>query len=89
MADKKVADISYFNNVVNWDKFKKSVDAVIIRLGYRGCTNGNIILDKKAKEYVEMCKKHGIPYSIYFFPTSVNEMEAIEEALWVLEKIKE
>ena len=36
MADKKVADISYFNDVVNWDKFKKSVDAVIIRLGYRG-----------------------------------------------------
>lgn len=89
MADKKVADISYFNDVVNWDKFKKSVDAVIIRLGYRGCTNGNIVLDKKAKEHIEMCKKHGIPYSIYFFPTSVNEMEAIEEALWVLEKIKE
>ena len=77
MADKKVADISYFNDVVNWDKFKKSVDAVIIRLGYRGCTNGNIVLDKKAKEYIEMCKKYGIPYSIYFFPTSVNEISFI------------
>lgn len=88
MSDKRVADISYFNQVIDWNKVKKSVDAIIIRSGYRGCTSGKIVTDEKAVEYITACQKYNIPYSIYFFPTSITEDEAKEEANWVLSFIK-
>ena len=83
----KVIDVSYYNQIIDWEKVKKAVDAVIIRLGYRGCTSGKIVIDQKAEEYIRACQEHGIPFSIYFFPTSITEQEAREEAQWVLAQI--
>lgn len=83
----KVIDISYYNQILDWEKVKKAVDAIIIRLGYRGCTSGKIVIDEKAEEYIRSCQEHGIPYSIYFFPTSITDQEAREEAQWVLAQI--
>lgn len=83
----KVIDVSYYNQIIDWEKVKKSVDAVIIRLGYRGCTSGKIVIDEKAEEYIKACQEHGIPFSIYFFPASITEQEARVEAQWVLSQI--
>ena len=84
----KVIDISYYNTITDWSKVKASCDAVIIRLGYRGCTSGKIVYDEMFKTFLDACKKYGIPYSIYFFPTSISDTEAVEEANFIINAIR-
>jgi len=84
----RVADLSYFNKVKDWSKVKSSVDAAIIRLGYRGCTTGKITYDEQFVNFINACKKFGIPYSIYFFPTSISLAEADEEGKFIVDAIK-
>lgn len=86
---KKVIDLSYFNTVTDWKAVREAVDAVIIRAGYRGCSSGRIVQDSKAAEFVRACQAHNIPFSIYFFPTSVTDDEADEEAEWIVHFIKQ
>lgn len=80
---RKVIDISQFNTVVDWGKVKKTGYHVIIRIGYRGSKTGVITYDPRYKEYKNACEKYGIPYSLYFFPCSINDTEAHEEALFI------
>lgn len=77
-------DISQFNTVNDWEKVKKNVEGIVIRLGYRGCTTGTITYDPKFNEFVAACEKYGIPYSIYFFPCSITDAEAHSEAKFIL-----
>ena len=35
-----------------------------------------------------MIPKQRIPYTVYFFPTSINDEEAVEEAVWIRNRIK-
>ena len=84
----KVIDISYYNTITNWQSVKTACDAAIIRLGYRGCTSGKIVYDEMFKTFLDACKKYGIPYSIYFFPTSVSDTEAVEEAQFIISAIR-
>lgn len=84
----KVIDISQFNTVKDWAKVKKTVDAVTIRLGYRGATTGTITFDPKYQEYVSACQRLGIPAMIYFFPCSISTAEAETEANFILSAAK-
>ena len=84
----KVIDVSYYNTIYDWSLVKSACDAVIIRLGYRGCTSGKIVYDEQFVTFLNACKQHAIPYSIYFFPTSISEAEADEEAQFIIEAIK-
>lgn len=82
-----IIDISYFNRVSDWTKVRGAVQAVLIRMGYRGYgTAGNITYDKKYKEYRAACEKYGIPFSLYFFPTSITDAEAEEEAAFIIKE---
>ena len=80
----KVIDLSKFNPVDDWDKVKAAVDAVILRLGYRGAHTGTITYDPKYLEYMTACQKHDIPTMIYFFPCSVTVAEAEAEANFII-----
>ena len=84
----KVIDVSYYNTIYDWSLVKRACDAVIIRLGYRGCTSGKIVYDEQFVTFLNACKQHSIPYSIYFFPTSISEAEADEETQFIIEAIK-
>lgn len=81
---KKVIDLSKFNPVKSWPQVKLAVDAVVLRLGYRGATTGTITYDPKFHEYADACKKHGIPIMIYFFPCSISTEEAHTEAKFII-----
>lgn len=81
---KKVIDVSKFNEVKDWNRVKESVDAVIIRLGYRGAHTGTITYDPKYQGYVSTCQKLGIPTMIYFFPCSISKEEAEAEAKFII-----
>lgn len=83
-----IIDISEFNTVVDWAAVKNAVELVIIRMGYRGSKDGIIKYDKKYKEHRARCEAYGIPHGFYYFPTAINDNEAIEEADFVANELK-
>ena len=82
-----VIDISQFNNVTNWSAVKATGYPVIIRIGYRGSKTGAITYDPKYKEYRSACEKYGIEHGFYFFPCSITDAEAHEEALFIKNEV--
>ena len=88
LIKQKVIDISQFNNVTNWAKVKATKYPVIIRIGYRGSKTGVITYDPRYKEYREACENNGIEHGFYFFPCSITDSEAHEEALFIKNEIK-
>ena len=86
----KIIDVSKFQTGVDWFKVSNSkIDGVIIRLGYRGYHKGTIVQDPMFEKHLKGCVENNIPYSIYFFPCSITNTEAIEEAEYIIEKIKQ
>ncbi len=83
----KLVDISSHNTVNNWQQLKKSCDGVIIRVGYRGYSQGSLQEDIKFRSNVYNCQQHGIPFSVYFFTTAVNEAEGAEEGNWIANEL--
>ena len=83
----KLIDISQFNNVTNWAKVKATGYPVIIRIGYRGSKTGVITYDPKYKEYRKACESNGIVHGFYFFPCSITDSEAHEEALFIKNEV--
>ena len=79
----KVIDISQFNSITNWTKIKETKYPVIARIGYRGSKTGLITYDPKFKEYKKALQNNNIQHSFYFFPCSINEQQAHEEALFI------
>ena len=77
---KKIIDLSHHNVVISWEDLKNFCDKVILRIGFRGYTSGKIAYDKKFREYLSAAKAVGIPVGFYFFPCSITDQEAIEEA---------
>lgn len=82
-----VIDISQFNNVTNWSAVKAIGYPVIIRIGYRGSKTGTITYDPKYKEYRSACEQYGIEHYFYFFPCSISDAEAHEEALFIKNEV--
>jgi uncharacterized protein YjdB len=87
----KGIDVSQFNGSINWSSVKKDgYDFAMIRVGYRGYgTEGNFAEDANYRINIESAQKAGIPVGVYFVTQATNENEAIEEANWVIERIKE
>lgn len=86
----KGIDVSSFQGDIEWDKVKESgIDFVMIRCGYRNLTNDEIHEDSKFRYNISEANRVGIPVGIYFYSTAINEKEAIEEASYVLNLIKD
>ena len=87
VVKQKIIDISQFNNVTNWTKVKAANIPVIIRIGYRGSKTGIITYDPRYKEYRKACEENNIEHSFYFFPCSITDSEAHEEALFIKNEV--
>ena len=85
---KPIIDVSAFQGTINWKAVSGNIEAAIIRLGYRGYGNGRIVYDTKYRENRAACEALGIPFSLYFFPTSITDAEAIEEADFIIREAK-
>lgn len=87
VVKQRIIDISQFNNVTNWAKVKATKLPVIIRIGYRGSKTGIITYDPRYKEYRKACEEYDIEHGFYFFPCSVTDSEAHEEALFIKNEV--
>ena len=85
----KAIDISQYNIITDYKAMANEIQYVGIRVGYRSSTTGVITEDKLFKTHIENCLANGIKNIFcYFYDQSINEQEAIEQANWVLDKIK-
>lgn len=77
----KGIDVSKWNGNINWTAVKNAgVQYVIIRVGYRGSTQGSLIEDPMFRTNIQGAKAAGLKVGLYFFTQAVNEAEAVEEA---------
>ena len=86
---KPIIDLSYFNNVTDWNAVKENVAGVIIRMGYRGYSKGGIVYDNKYKQYRAAVERLNIPHSFYFFTQAINDEEAIQEANFIANELED
>lgn len=81
-------DVSEFQGNIDWKAVADTgIDFVMVRVGYRGMSNGKIVEDACAKYNMQEAEKYGLKIGAYFFSTAVTEQEAKEEAEWVCEVI--
>ena len=85
----KAVDISQFNIVTDYKKMANEISHIIIRVGRRGSSDGNIVEDTSFQKHITNCISSGINnLGVYFYDQSISEQEAIEQADWVINKIK-
>ncbi len=83
-------DVSEWQGEIDWQKVAASgVKFAFIRSGYRGYTMGTLKEDRYFKQNMEGASANGIQIGVYFLSQAVNVAEAIEEANYVLEQIKD
>lgn len=86
----KGIDVSKFQGDIDWNKVAADgVEFAIIRVGYRGYGTGAIVEDKNARVNIEGAVKAGIKVGVYFFSQAITKEEAVEEANFVLNIIKD
>lgn len=71
----KIVDISHWQGKIDWAKFSKEVDLVIIRV-----QDGSSVIDREYKNYIAGAKKYGVPFGHYAFCRFVSVADAKKEA---------
>lgn len=84
-------DVSEFQGEeIDWKRVKKSgVEFAIIRLGYRAYgESGDLVMDAMYEQNMEGALDAGLDVGVYFFSQAISAAEAVEEAEFVLENVK-
>ncbi|MCR5117460.1 MAG: hypothetical protein K6A97_08135 [Lachnospiraceae bacterium] len=83
-------DISKDQDYVDFNKLKKAgCDFVMIRVGQRGYTSGQITIDEYFEDNIRRASQAGLEIGVYFWSQAVTEEEAIEEAQFVIDNVKD
>lgn len=79
-------DVSVHQNEVDWAAAAEDgVSFAIVRMGYRGTTEGGLFRDESFRQNVEGAQAVGIETGAYFFSQAVTVDEAIQEAELAIE----
>ena len=83
-------DISKYQGDIDFDTIKsEGVSFVIIIVGTEKKDTGEFVLDPKFKQNIEGAIESGIDVGIYFYSYAKTKNEAIEDARWVIDQIKD
>lgn len=83
-------DISEHQSEVDFKAVKnQGIDFVYLRVGYRGYKTGSLNKDQNFEKFYEEAKAADLLVGVYFFSQAVSIEEAIDEALFVKEQLKE
>ncbi len=81
-------DVSEHQGEVDWAAVEAAgMDFAILRLGYRGTTEGLLYLDEAFEENYRAATDAGLFVGVYFFSQAVTEEEAEEEADFVVKTL--
>lgn len=82
-------DVSSHQGDIDWVALRESgVDFAILRVGYRGYTDGGIFADSTFVTNLQKAKEAGVQIGVYFFSQAISAEEAREEAEFVLESLQ-
>lgn len=83
-------DVSSHQGEIQWDEVKKAgVEFVILRAAYRGYgTEGILRTDSFFEDNYKAAKEAGLEIGVYIFSQAINEEEAKEEAMLMLQLLE-
>lgn len=90
ISSKLGIDISEFQGEVDWQQVRDfGIEFVMIRLGYRVYgEDGELVLDAGFEQSVQGALDAGLEVGVYFFSQAISDIEAKEEAEFVLDQIE-
>lgn len=89
VVSRKGIDVSKFQEKIDWSEVKESgVEFAFLRLGIRGYTTGEIVLDETFEYNVEKALEQELDVGVYFFSQAVSQEEALEEADFVIKELE-
>ena len=72
-------DISKYQDYVDFVKVKKAgIDFVMIRVGARGYSSGQLVLDEYFSDNIKRATDAGLDVGVYFYSQAITKEEAIE-----------
>lgn len=80
-------DVSEHQGAINWETVAGEVDFAIVRLGYRGYANGNLVTDAYYSTNMQGAIANGVPVGVYFYSQATTYEEGVEEANYVLSRL--
>lgn len=84
------ADISKHQDYVDFTKVKKAgLDFVMVRVGARGYSSGQLVMDDYFSENIKRAGDAGLQVGVYFFSQAISVEEAVEEAQLVIDSIQD
>ncbi len=82
-------DVSKHQGEIDWEKAAADgIDFAILRVGGRGWTEGQIYDDACFEEYYASANAEGLRLGYYFYSQAVTTAEAVEEADYVIDKLR-
>ncbi len=83
-------DVSTWQRKIDWRKVKQSgVSFAMIRAGFRKLDSGTIVMDNRFLDNIKGAIANNINVGVYFFSVATNGAEALEEAQWLVNVIKD
>lgn len=83
-------DVSSHQQTIDWQAVADSgIEFAIIRVGYRGYESGQLNPDTRMQENYDGAKAAGLKVGAYIFSQAITVEEAVEEAKYILEAIKD
>lgn len=81
-------DVSEYQGDIDWAQVKSAgIDFAILRLGYRGTTQGLLNVDERFEQNFTGAADAGLSVGVYFFSQAVSAAEAVAEADFVIETL--
>lgn len=81
-------DVSSHQGAIDWQAVKSAgIDFAILRIGYRGMTEGKLNVDDTFEQNYQDAVNAGLQVGVYFFSQAITEEEAQEEAEFVLQTL--
>jgi len=83
-------DVSEWQENVDWEKVKAAgIEFVMIRVGWRGSEKGVLSEDVSARDHYAGASAAGLKVGAYFFSQAISPEEAVEEADFLLQTVKD
>ena len=81
-------DVSEYQGNIDWNAVKNAgIDFAILRLGYRGTTQGLLNVDETFEQNFTGASDAGLSVGVYFFSQAITEAEARAEADFVAQTL--
>ena len=82
-------DVSTYQKEIDWQAVAADgIDFAILRLGYRGYTEGGLFLDQTFESNLRGALDAGLEVGVYFFSQAITPEEAEAEAAYILNAIE-